>query len=516
MLELDGYTDLVRIGHGGLGDVYRATRHSTGGTVAVKVLRDVSDASVAWHRTRRELTALVSLGGHAHVIQLVEVLGDTPGLVMEYAPGGSVAQLLDRRGATLALGEVVLVGRQTAEALAAAHAQGIVHRDVKPQNLLIDAFGQVKLCDFGIASLARTEEFRTRTSAISMRYASPEDLEDDAEIGPAADVYSLGATLLHLRHGAPPTLKERLAPWHPPTTDDPIAATLDAILADCLQPDPNDRPTAADVHERLERLEWQLTDRPRALPVDTAPATDGIDVADGHRHDSEADPTPATPLAAIDDPTVARTGRTPPAPTPRPVAARRRRWPTLLIGAGVAVAVVVAVALLGSQSADAPTGSEDTATTTPTPRDDSERAVTTAAPPDDPPPAVVDRPEGLVPLDDPDVVWPLGAIGECLVQQADAEALRPVACDRPHDLQRFAVGALDATTTSATEPDAAELELAVADLCLDAAPDLPLPDLRIAQTNPSPTTWRDGDRGYQCLLGVPDRRITGTLLDRRP
>ena len=72
MITIDGYTDIVRIGQGGLGDVYRATRTSTGGTVAIKVLRDVSDESVLWHRTRRELTALVSLAGHANVIQLLE------------------------------------------------------------------------------------------------------------------------------------------------------------------------------------------------------------------------------------------------------------------------------------------------------------------------------------------------------------------------------------------------------------------------------------------------------------
>jgi hypothetical protein len=98
MLELDGYTDLERIGHGGLGDVYRATRTSTGGTVAIKVLRDVSDESVAWNRTRRELTALSRSEATPTSSQIVELLEHTPGLVMEFAPGGSVAQLLDRRG----------------------------------------------------------------------------------------------------------------------------------------------------------------------------------------------------------------------------------------------------------------------------------------------------------------------------------------------------------------------------------------------------------------------------------
>ena len=72
VFEIAGYSGVERIGQGGVGVVYRATRRSTGGIVAIKVLRDVSDESVVWHRTRRELTALVALAGHANVIQLVE------------------------------------------------------------------------------------------------------------------------------------------------------------------------------------------------------------------------------------------------------------------------------------------------------------------------------------------------------------------------------------------------------------------------------------------------------------
>ena len=499
MLELDGYTHLERIGHGGLGDVYRATRTSTGGTVAIKVLRDVSDESVAWNRTRRELTALVSLGGHAHVVQVVELLKHAPGLVMEYAPGGSVAQLLDERGTTLDIGEVALIGRQTASALAAAHEQGIVHRDVKPQNLLIDAYGQVKLCDFGIASLARTEEFRTRTSAISMRYASPEDLDEDAAVGPPADVYSLGATLLHLAYGAPPTLKERLAPWTPPPTDDPRRAALGELLADCLQPDPDARPTTQQLHDRLERLEWDLPDRRRALTV-SAPATppggEAVVAAEEPARDELAHPWPAVAERIghgglpdrADDPTLYRTGRVPREPH-RPAPERRRhRARMIALGVGVVAAVVVAVVLLTGGDADAPVPS-----------------TTTTTEPD--PPVIVDRPDGLAALDDPTVVWPLGAIGECLVQIEGVDTLQSVDCGEPHDLRRFAVGALDEGAVATESPTDAELELAVADLCLAAAPELPLPELQLAQTNPSAATWREGDRGYQCLLGVPGARL---------
>lgn len=498
MLHLDGYTDLEQIGQGGLGDVYRATRTSTNRRVAIKVLRDVSDESVAWHRARRELTALVSLGGHAHVVQVVEVLEHTPGMVMEYAPGGSVAQLVDRRGTTLEPGEIVLIGRQTAAALAAAHQQGIVHRDVKPQNLLIDAYGQIKLCDFGIASLARTEEFRTRTSAISMRYASPEDLDEDAAVGPPADVYSLGATLLHLTHGAPPTLKERLAPWVPPPGADATRAALDEIIAACLHPDPARRPTAHQVHDSLEQLEWRLHDRRRALdvPVDSdglQPHVDQSSADTASRVPSGDASGEFEPLDAPADATLYRTGRAP-LPPERPEPPRRRRgaWPTAIAAVTVVAAVSVVAVLVRSDDANAPSSA-------------GESSGGSA-----PAPSVLDRPVELSPIDGPDVIWPIGPVGECLVQVDDAELLQPIDCELPHDLQRFAAGALDADLDSPTD---AELEVEVAERCLGAAPALSLPEMQIAQTNPTAATWSDGDRQYQCLVGVPGARLAGTALD---
>ena len=502
MISIDGYTDIERIGQGGLGDVYRAMRTSTGGAVAIKVLRDVSDESVAWHRTRRELTALVSLAGHANVIQLIEVLDlpEGPALVMEHAPGGSVAELMLRRDRPLSVGETVLVGRQTATALVAAHERGIVHRDVKPQNLLIDAYGQVKLCDFGIAAMARSDEFQARTSAISMRYASPEDLDDDSDVGPASDVYSLGATMLHLARGAPPTLKERLAPWVPPETDDEAMRVLDAIIASCLHPVPAQRPSAAQIADELERLGWSIDERNRAIAFesvdidevpsdphaggDDAPTVprsvapggqvrpdDPDDIDPDDIEPVDADPVDADPDAALDD-TVYRPDRRPARPTPPP---SRRRWPIAV--AAAAVVGVFALVVLWPDGGGVGL-------------------------------AFVERPAGLPDVRDAD--WPTGDVGECLVQRDGT--LETVGCDEPHDLQRVAVGTLD---DAADAPfDAAAVRAAVGAACDSAfrafvGVSPATSDFDAPFSAPSSATWDQGDRGYQCLLGVAGRRIVG-------
>lgn len=508
MISIEGYTDVERIGRGGIGDVYRAVRTSTGGTVAIKVLRDISDESVAWHRTRRELTALVSLAGHANVIRLIEVLDlpEGPALVMEHAPGGSVAELMLRRDRPLSVGETVLVGRQTATALVAAHERGIVHRDVKPQNLLIDAYGQVKLCDFGIAAMARSDEFRARTSAISMRYASPEDLDDEVDVGPASDVYSLGATLLHLARGAPPTLKERLAPWVPPATDDEEMGALDRIIASCLHPSPGERPSAAEVADELERLGWSIDERNRAIAFESVDLDDDLDdaptdqraaapgpllVASAAAGADEA-PTLTRPSGRVDrsdepsfhagvpdgpdEPhdTVYRPDRRPVRPAPPPA---RRRWP-VVAGAILLLVLVVVVVVVLRPDGDA-TGVE-----------------------------FVERPAGLTDVRALD--WPTGDVRECLVQRDDT--LDPVGCGEPHDLQRVAVGTLD--DPADVTFDEVAVQAAVRAACdaafvsfVGVAP--ADSDFDAPFSAPSAATWAQGDRGYQCLLGVAGRRVVG-------
>ncbi len=518
---IDGYHSLVRIGRGGLGDVYRAVQTSTGAVVAVKVLRDVSDSSVAWHRTRRELAALMALRGHANVIQSIELLelASGPALVMEHAPGGSVGDLLSARGvAGLTVGETIFVGRQTAAALVAAHARGIVHRDIKPQNLLVDGFGQIKLCDFGIAALTLDDQYRTRTNAVSMRYASPEDLEHDLQVGPESDIYSLGATLLHLARGAPPTLKQRLAPWDAPPTDDRHLAALDRVMARCLHPSVSVRPSARDLLDALDGLAHGAgIDRVSALPVDTPSSID-----DGVQSERPVTPGAAAPDDAAspasvyfdDDPEVDREATTlarpnrlgdpiperlaPAEPAIRrpsvPTMSHRRTlgWVALGLASIAVVGVLATLAFRPEHGSDTPT----TFTTAPTPAG----------------PVLSERPAHERELTATD--WSAGTIGDCLVQTADA-ALAVVDCGQPHDLQRFAAGTLPDVVARLPTYDDQAITTAVVEICDRAfttfvGADVAASALQIARTRPTDGSWQAGDRGYQCLLGVPGSLLSGT------
>ncbi len=251
-LRVDGFTEVAPLAGGGFGSVYKATRASTGGVVALKVLDRAhgGDDELLERRLRREIAALVALKGHPNVVQVEQVVSTAngPAIVMEFMGRGSVLDSDEAGNITAA--RVAFIGAAAAAGLHAAHDVGIVHRDVKPQNVLVNNFGQVKLCDFGIAAIQKSSEFQTHTTALSVRYASPEELDNDPGIGAPTDVYSLGASMFHLMYGEPPSFRGGRGA-DPNLTrnnrgDDPIADKVAVIIERCLAENPKDRPTAND------------------------------------------------------------------------------------------------------------------------------------------------------------------------------------------------------------------------------------------------------------------------------
>lgn len=416
---IPGYRDLQLVGQGGLGSVYRAVRESTGGVVAIKELRDIAEASPAWHRARRELEAMLRLKGHPYVVSVEEIVAGPAGpcLVMEYVARGSLADRLHL--GPLSVPEGVLVGQQVTNALMAAHQAGLVHRDVKPHNLLVGQYGQVKVCDFGIASLIRDGGVRTQTQALTLGYASPEALEGDVEIGPPADVYSFAATMAHLLSGAKPSLQDRMAGMRIELrTNDPAILPVAAALVRAMAADPRQRPTMPELHRLFEQAALDLGPRRLAAlgdPDATVVRHAGVTLASapGAVHMSPSQPivppgpmaatpiavTATTPPTAIgvgaDTTVIARAphpgsvappppapGTPPPSPFPPVQPTSSRRTPAVAIAVSLVALAVVAVAAVvlfrGSGSDGASAGDQQDVDTSVDAASDPTTAATTA------------------------------------------------------------------------------------------------------------------------------------------
>jgi eukaryotic-like serine/threonine-protein kinase len=265
---LGGRFVLVReIGAGGMSTVFLGRDEVLDRPVAVKILRSDLEGSDVSARFRREGRTAARLS-HPNIVQVYDAGEDvldgheTSYIVVEYVSGGDLKALIDRRG-PLPGAMLARIGAAAADGLAHAHERGVVHRDIKPQNVLIDEYGSPKLTDFGIArALDSTHSTSTDSYLGTATYSSPEQLQGE-KVTPKSDVYSLGATLYHAAVGGPPfsgrpleVASQQLAkpPVPPRARGAYIGERLEALILACLAKDAAERPDAVTLHERLLQI----------------------------------------------------------------------------------------------------------------------------------------------------------------------------------------------------------------------------------------------------------------------
>ena len=282
--QIGRYQIKSELGQGGLGAVYLAHDPNFGRDVALKVIAPY----LLWHqpeqkegalkRFRREAQVIGSLE-HPAVVPVYDFGEDNglPFIVMRLMRGGSLRERLDKGKGFLPLDEVVRILEQLAPALDEAHQQGIIHRDIKPHNILFDRRNMPYLADFGIAKLTHASQKFTAKGAVmgTAAYISPEQARGDAHIDGRSDLYSLGATLYHMLTGEHPYHQVHpaaLAYFHMnepvPRLDelrDDLPADSQAIIDCIMAKNPNQRYNTAQ--EFVTALKRVLTPPIKAQPV---------------------------------------------------------------------------------------------------------------------------------------------------------------------------------------------------------------------------------------------------------
>ncbi|WP_435125064.1 protein kinase domain-containing protein [Actinacidiphila sp. bgisy144] len=371
------YRLLERVGRGGMGTVWLAEDELLGRRVAVKKLHppqphmDDEELATLFERTRREARAAARIS-HPNVVVVHDVVDDAglPSIVMEYVPSVTLGERLKEQG-PLAPAEAARVGRGMVAALRAAHRAGVLHRDVKPGNVLLGEDSRIVLTDFGIAQASGTSTL-TRTGELigSIDFLSPERIRG-ALPGPESDLWALGATLYQAVEGD--------SPFHRPTAietayaiaEEPVrqpakAGVLTEVITGLLAKEPDKRlsaeaaeqmlrvPAAESDTAQVDRLRFESppgqTTTTRMSPyapsaaVPVPPSSPQPGQAPQAAAPGAFGPPPPPVPSPVPAPVPAPAPASSPAPDPSPVTRRRRRalpW----IAAVVAAAVVVGGAL---------------------------------------------------------------------------------------------------------------------------------------------------------------------------
>lgn len=272
-----GYEIVHKIGRGGMGDVYLARETVSRQIVALKFLRD-PDAPELLTRFELEFRALREVV-HPNVVRVLghDFQRGEPYFVMEYLEGGSLAEQL--KGGPLDPTCAVDLIRKVAGAVQAMHEKaGILHRDIKPGNILLTNEGEPKLADFGLAKFLDAKTVHTLSGGMlgTLRYMPPEQINGkNGALGYPADVYGLGATLYHLLTGHPPFVRDGFdellfavlhdAPTDPRTIRSELTRGLSGVVMRCLEKDPRHRyQTVAEFLAALDR--WAESETPPPVP----------------------------------------------------------------------------------------------------------------------------------------------------------------------------------------------------------------------------------------------------------
>jgi len=367
------YRDVELIGRGGMGDIYRARDETLGRTVAIKLLADryAGDDEVRGRFTREALAA-ARLSGEPTVVTIFDVgeWSGRPFIVMEHLEGGSLEDVLRRQGAVPPEQALAWL-EDAARAIDAAHEHGIVHRDVKPGNLLLDRAGGVHVADFGIASAAGLDSLtRTGTVLGTAGYLAPEQAQG-GRLTSASDRYGLAVVAYEL-----------LAGRRPFESDSPTAEAVGHVQAPVPAISEQTRSVPSTLNAVFERaLAKDPGDRYPSCAQFVAALRDAFAADAG----TTARRTAVAPVAAR------------PPSTPARVGSRRRLLPLLLVGllaAGIAGVALAALVAGGDDEGPTAEPRDRTIKVTVTQAGTTSKVTVTAAAPAPPPPVSAGEEEG--------------------------------------------------------------------------------------------------------------------------
>jgi serine/threonine protein kinase len=368
------------IGKGGMGEVYKGVHHLMGRECAIKTLPLHKATTDAVANFMREVRTQAQLD-HPNLVraEFAGKDGKTYFLVVEYVPGVDLRRLVRRQGRALTQQQAASIILQAARGLDYAHKRGLVHRDIKPGNILVTSQGIAKVSDLGLAGFIYEAENDPRAGKIvgTADYLAPEQIRSPGEVSHLIDIYSLGCTLYYAITGKVPfpggTAKDKArrhcedTPWHPRRFNADLHEEFVEVIADMMEKDPRARvQSAAEVVDRLEQWAGEATPIGSSTavrsPWSAAPPPAGVDDdkeslpdTDGGEQSASGDGSGSqmsqgtSPVASGETAPMRGKSRAPvipslhaPAMTPQEIAVRALMIPVwMLIGALIAAAAFI-------------------------------------------------------------------------------------------------------------------------------------------------------------------------------